>query len=114
MMVTSLTAVARGCWACCLATWTQSQLQMPWLLAMLLWQVIDQSRGPAAMQNHKVHCCEWRCMKPRKHDVARMSYRNQVLKCVLQGLDNRAVASLGRGGTAAAAALQHSGGEARH
>lgn len=50
---------------------------------------------------------------PRKHDVLRSSCSNKVLKCV-QGLDNRAAASLGRGGTAAAPALQHSGGGAGH
>ena len=50
---------------------------------------------------------------PSKHDAIRRSCRDKTLKCV-QGLDNRAVASLGRGGTAAAAALQHSGGGARH
>ncbi len=49
-----------------------------------------------------------------KHDAIRRSCRNKVvLKCV-QGLDNRAVASLGRGGAAAAPALQHSGGGAGH
>lgn len=52
-------------------------------------------------------------MVPRKHDAVRSSCRNQVLNCV-QGLDNRAVASLGRGGAAAAAASQHSGGGAGH
>ena len=52
-------------------------------------------------------------MQPRKRDVVRSSSRDKTLKCV-QGLDNRAVASLGRGSTAAAAALQHSGGGAGH